>query len=111
MKTLSALFAAILMVFYLGCQENSITDPGTIEDNASAVQNDQNYTDKDMITAYPGVIKIFDSIYDPTHSQNGGDQVTGFIRYDHSSLPVSGTSGHTGRNSRCSRSRSFRQWL
>jgi hypothetical protein len=89
MKALLALIAAFLMVFFLGCQENSITDPGSIDDNALAVQNDQNLTNKDMISAYPGVIKIFDAIYDPTHPQNNGDQIKGFIRYNHQLLPVS----------------------
>lgn len=94
MKSFAALLVAFLMVFFLGCQENSITDPGTTEDNASAVHNYQNLTDKDLISAYPGLIKVFESVFDPTHPQNGGDQIKGVIRYNHSSLPVSATSGN-----------------
>jgi hypothetical protein len=83
MKVLFVLLSAFLMVFFLGCQENSITDPGTTDANVNAVQDFQNLPNKDMISYYPGIIKIFDSIYDPTHPQNGGDQIKGFIRYNH----------------------------
>lgn len=88
MKPLFLSLPAFLFLFILGCQENSVTDPGTIDDNVLTAQDDQNVS-KDFISVYPKLIEINEFIYDPTHAQNQwGDQIKGVIRYDHQVTPV-----------------------
>ncbi len=89
MKPFFPYLPAFLFFFLLGCQENSITDPGTIDDNVLTAQDDQNTLSKDFISAYPRVIEITDLIYDPTHPLNiYGDQIKGIIRYNHEVSPT-----------------------
>jgi hypothetical protein len=92
MKALFVYLPAFLFLFLLGCQENSITDPGTIDDNTFTAQDDQNFASKDFISAYPRLIEISELIMDPTHPMNiDGDQIKGIIRYDHQVTPVYST--------------------
>jgi hypothetical protein len=89
MKALFVYLPAFLFLFLLGCQENSITDPGTIEDNTFTAQDDQYYVSKDFISAYPRLIEISELIKDPTHPLNiDGDQIKGIIRYNHEVSPT-----------------------
>ncbi len=84
MKALFALFTAFLIVFFFGCQESTITDPGMVNDNVA--QQIQNPPNKELISHYPYVLEIPKSVFDPTHPQNGGTEIKGFIRYDIQSL-------------------------
>jgi len=82
MKTLYVSLVAIFFAFFIGCQESSITDPvskdtelniGTAEPN--------NFIDKDLISYYPGVIKLEGMLYDPSHYFNSFAEIKGIVRY------------------------------
>jgi hypothetical protein len=82
MKTFFACLVAFLFAFVIGCQESSITDPvsndtelnlGTAEPN--------NFIDKDLISYYPGVIKLEGMLYDPSHYFNSFAEIKGIVRY------------------------------
>jgi hypothetical protein len=85
MKAILFVLQAFVLVFFLGCQESNITDPGAINDNTSVVQGSysDNFSAKDLISSYPRSIIVDQLIYDPTHPANGGDPIKGIIRYDH----------------------------
>ena len=88
MKALFALFTAFLVVFFFGCQESSITDPGAVNDNAFSQQQIQDPANKDLISNYPLVLEIPKTVFDPTHPNLQGSKITGFIRYNIQHLPV-----------------------
>jgi hypothetical protein len=90
MKALFALFTAFLVVFFLGCQESSITDPGAVNDNAFSQQQIQDPANKDLLSYYPYVLEIPETVFDPTHPNFHGSKITGFIRYGIQHLPVFG---------------------
>ncbi len=95
MKTLFFVLQTFLLVFFLGCQENFVTDPGTIDDNASIVQGSQNaegFISKDLINSYPSSFMVNDIIYDPTHPINVSETIKGIIRYNQEVIPVFSTS-------------------
>lgn len=86
MKALLFVLPAFLLVFFLGCQESSVTDPGAIDDNTAVVQSTQsfeNHSPKDLISSYPRLIIVDQLIYDPTHPANISEPIKGIIRYDH----------------------------
>lgn len=96
MKALFASLLACLFAFFLGCQQSSITDPVTIDDNALTLEDVQNLAHKDLISYYPGLIKVDDRIFDPSH-YNGISplplftEVKGDIRYSHQLFEVDQT--------------------
>jgi len=96
MKTLFFVLQTFLLVLFLGCQENSITDPGTFDDN-SLIQNSQsegNFSSKDLISNYPRLIVVENQVFDPTHPANILEPIKGVIRYDHKIVPLYSTPGN-----------------
>ena len=85
------LISLLAFLFFLGCQENSITDPVTIDDGVLTVEELQNLSYKDLISYYPELITIDDRIADPSHPNNL-TEVTGFIRYKRQLLEEDKTS-------------------
>ena len=71
MKTLFVSLAVLLFAFFVGCQD-IVTDP--------AVSLTENYVSKDIIHAYPGVIKLDGNIFDPGHDNFVA--ISGVVRYD-----------------------------
>ncbi len=77
MKTLFVFLAAIFFAFFIGCQENSITDPVD-----SGTTEQENIFSKDLFTfTYPNVIKLDDMAYDPSHRLNSYAEISGVVRY------------------------------
>jgi hypothetical protein len=71
MKTLFVSLAAILFALFVGCQD-TITDP--------VVSSTEIGVNKDIIHAYPGVIKLDGTIFDPGH--DNFVSISGTVRYD-----------------------------
>ncbi len=81
MKTLFVALVALLFAFFLGCQ-SSITDPVTPDQTKLAGAVDQEtLAYKDVISTWPGLIRINTTTYDPSHPHNGGTVIDGKIRY------------------------------
>jgi len=78
MKNLFLTIVVFSVLLLIGCQENSITDP---------VSNDTNLNlativlDKDIISSYPGVIKLEGMLFDPSHYFNNNAAISGVVRY------------------------------
>jgi hypothetical protein len=81
MKTLFVALVVLFFAFIIGCQENSITDPVTNDTGAEFTTTTAPDMDKDLISAYPGVIKLAGSIYDPSHRLNSFAEIKGIVRY------------------------------
>ncbi len=90
MKTLFFVLQTFFLVFFLGCQENSVTDPGTLDENSlvQSTQSDGNFSSKDLISSYPRWIIVENQVYDPTHPANTVEPIKGIIRYDHKIVPL-----------------------
>lgn len=71
MKTLFVSLAVLLFAFFSGCQD-SVTDP--------AVSLTENYVGKDIIHAFPGIIKLNGTIFDPGHDNLVA--INGVVRFD-----------------------------
>jgi hypothetical protein len=71
-----------LFAFIIGCQESSVTDPvsNDTEMNLDTAEPD-NFLDKDLISYYPGVIKLEGMLYDPSHRLNSFAEINGIVRY------------------------------
>jgi hypothetical protein len=78
MKTLFVSLAALLFAFFVGCQ-SSITDPVNQDDFGST--SESNFTNKDLVSTYPGVIKLEGVIDDPSHAFEGCAKIKGIVRY------------------------------
>src|SRR3989304_6479053 len=72
MKTLFVSVAVLLFAFFVGCQD-TITDP--------AVSLTENYVSKDIIHAFPGVIKLSGKLSDPSHTYTSVT-IRGVVRYN-----------------------------
>ena len=81
MKTLFVALVVLFFAFIIGCQENSITDPVTNDNGAEFTTTTAPDMDKDLISAYPGVIKLAGLIYDPSHRLNSFAEIKGIVRY------------------------------
>lgn len=75
MKTLIVSLVALVFAFFVGCQD-TITDP-VVQDQAS--YNNSIY--KDVISTWPGYIKVHHTIFDPSHPQLNNVLLNGMIRY------------------------------
>ena len=74
MKTLFISLVAFLFAFFVGCQENTITDPVTDQ----SIPN----VDKDVNSYYSEVIKLDGLLFDPSHSKSHPyANIDGTIRY------------------------------
>jgi hypothetical protein len=83
MKVLLVSPLAFLFAFFLGCQENSITDPVTIDGGVLTIEDVQNLAYKDLLSYYPENIPISGSLYDPSHASRKPTVIDGFVRYNH----------------------------
>ena len=81
MKTLFVALVALFFAFIIGCQENSITDPVTNDTGAEFTTTTALDIDKDLISYYPGVVKLSGSIFDPSHRLNSYAEINGVVRY------------------------------
>jgi len=79
MKTLFVILSSLLLVFIVGCQESSITDP--VADNTAQVHSSfmENSLNKDI--TYPNVIKLDGSLSDPSHFFNSYAEIGGVLQY------------------------------
>ena len=80
MKTLFASLLALFFAYFIGCQENSITDP-VMNDAGAEFTIAAPTIDKDIISYYPGSIKLEGMIYDPSHRLNSFAEIKGTVRY------------------------------
>lgn len=71
-------FSVLLLI---GCQENSITDPVSNDPNPKLATTGQNSLDKDILSSYPGVIKLEGMLFDPSHYFNSNPAISGVVRY------------------------------
>lgn len=80
MKTLFVSFAALIFIFFVGCQ-SSITDPVEQQSQNPLVTAEQeNYTTKDAVSVWPGTIKLDGILCDPV-SNTCNTQINGIIRF------------------------------
>ena len=80
MKTLFVSFAALIFVFFVGCQ-SSITDPVEQESqNSSFTAEQENYTSKDAASVWPGTIKINGTLCDPVNN-TCNTEINGVLKY------------------------------
>ena len=90
MKAILFVLQAFVLVFFLGCQESNITDPGAIDDSTPIVQSSQTLPEvsyKDLASSYPKSIIVSQLIYDPTHPANISEPIKGIIRYNNKLVP------------------------
>jgi len=82
MKTLFVSLAALLFVFFVGCQ-SSITDPEVFDHTKFIGSSDEeNYTYKDVFNyTYPNVIQLSGTLEDPSHNFNSLVKIGGSVRY------------------------------
>ena len=81
MKTLFVSLVAFLFAFIIGCQESSITDPVSNDTELSLGTEVPLSVDKDLISYYPGVIKLVGTLLDPSHYFNSMAEIKGIVRY------------------------------
>jgi len=81
MKTLFVALVALFLAFFIGCQENSITEPVMNDTGAEFTTTTAPDIDKDLISTYPGGIKLTGSIFDPSHRLNSFAEIKGIVRY------------------------------
>jgi hypothetical protein len=81
MKKLLFSFVVFTVLLFIGCQENSITDPVSNNTNLNLATSEQSFLDKDIISSYPGVIKLEGTLFDPSHYFNNYAAISGFVRY------------------------------
>lgn len=86
MKTLFVSLVAFLFAFFVGCQ-NSITDPAG-SDNGEKFSGNENLVNKDVLSNYPGVIKLNGIMLDPTLPFNSYVTISGQVRYNLATYPV-----------------------
>jgi hypothetical protein len=80
MKTLFVSFAALIFIFFVGCQ-SSITDPVEQQSqNPLLTAEQENYYSKDAISVWPGTIKVDGILCDPA-SNICNTQIIGVIRF------------------------------
>ena len=71
-----------MFAFIIGCQESSITDPVSNDTELNlGTSEPNNFIDKDLISYYPGVIKLSGMLYDPSHFFNSYAEISGIVRY------------------------------
>lgn len=81
MKTLVVSLAALLFAFFVGCQESSITDPVSNDTELNLGTAEPSILDKDLISYYPGAIKLEGMLFDPSHYFNSFAEIKGIVRY------------------------------
>jgi len=81
MKTLFVSLVVIFFAFLIGCQENSITDPLMNDTGAEFTTATATEIDKDLVSNYPGAIKLNGLIHDPSHRLNSFAEIQGIVRY------------------------------
>lgn len=82
MKTLFVSLAALLFAFFVGCQDN-ITDPVVNDSGNNALTlSAENYVSKDIIHAFPGVIKLSGKLFDPSQTYTSYVSIRGIVRYN-----------------------------
>lgn len=80
MKKLLYSLVVFSVLLLIGCQENSITDPVSNDTNLNLATTEQSFLDKDIISSYPGVIKLEGTLFDPSHYFNSVN-ISGVVRY------------------------------
>jgi len=80
MKTIFVFLVALFLAFFIGCQENSITEP-VMNDTGAEFTITTPTIDKDIVNYYPGSIKLEGMIYDPSHRLNSFAEIKGMVRY------------------------------
>lgn len=78
MKTLFVMLVAFLFAFVIGCQESSITDPTTNEEemnqfNSNGIEKSSNF--------YSDEVEVKEAISDPSHPNGRLTLVYGYIKY------------------------------
>jgi len=81
MKTLMVALVVFLFAFLIGCQENSITDPVTNETDSNQLGFMENSVDKNILSYFPGAIKLDGLLHDPVHPLNSFAKISGVVRY------------------------------
>lgn len=81
MKTLIVSLVALLFAFFIGCQENSITDPAAENSSSGTEVSNTLNIDKDILSYYYKDIKIDNVLYDPSHPLNSNAKIYGTVRY------------------------------
>jgi hypothetical protein len=92
MKTLFVSLVALLFAFFLGCQ-SSITDP-IVSDNGTTLSTpvEENATYKDVISTYPGFLRLTGMLADPINGVNSRAEIGGFVKYKIENLGTDKTS-------------------
>ena len=80
MKTLFVSLVAFLFAFFVGCQ-NSITDPAG-SDNGEKFSGNENLVNKDVLSNYPGVIKLNGIMLYPTLPFNSYVTISGQVKFE-----------------------------
>ena len=92
MKTLFVSLVALLFAFFLGCQ-SSITDPELLEPTKFiGTSGEDNSAYKDVLSYYPGAIKLEGVLYDPSHRLNSMAEISGIVRYNFEKVTLDKTS-------------------
>lgn len=81
MKTLFVCLVTFLFALIIGCQESSITEPVSNDTEFNPGVDQPNTLDKDLISNYPGVIKLQGMLHDPSHFFNSFVNIKGTVRY------------------------------
>lgn len=92
MKTLFVSLVALLFAFFLGCH-SSITDPELLEPTKFiGTSGEDNSAYKDVLSYYPGAIKLEGVLYDPSHRLNSMAEISGIVRYNFEKVTLDKTS-------------------
>ena len=79
MKTFFAAFVALMLVFFLGCQ-NSITDPVLPDETNVAGMTEEDMW-KDAASTWPGTIELTGTLFDQLHP-SFDVQISGVVKYN-----------------------------